>query len=72
LRERVGDLVSRKPMEVSILISAMSQCLKAAVIGLLHGGGLEPHPSFFGKGIASFFGKGTGTFLRKNERVSGQ
>jgi hypothetical protein len=31
----------------------------------------EPHPSFFGKGIASFFGKGTGTFLRKNDHVSG-
>jgi hypothetical protein len=56
LRERVSDLVSRKPMEISILISAMSQCLKAAVIGLLHGGELEPHPSFFRKGIASFFG----------------
>jgi hypothetical protein len=33
----------------------MSQCLKAAIVGLLHGGQLEPQTSFFGKGIGSFF-----------------
>jgi hypothetical protein len=64
LRERISELVSRKPKEVSILILAMSQCLKAAVVGLLHGGQLEPQTSFFGKGIGSFF-QGQNSFFKK-------
>jgi hypothetical protein len=68
LRERVSDLVSRKPMEVSILISAMSQCLKAAVIGLLHGGELEPHASFFRQGHRQLLRQGD-RHLFKKERA---
>ena len=53
---RATELISTKPKEGSVLMFALGQCLKAVVIGLIHGGQLKPVISFFGKGTGNFFG----------------
>jgi len=50
LTNRATELVSTKPKEGSVLMFAIGQCLKAVVIGLMHGGQLKPGTSLFSKG----------------------